>query len=561
MLTGMDDLIKNLRNIVGPRHVMTGEVATRRYRYGWRGGSGPALAVVRPGSLYELWQVARLCVAAGKIIITQAANTGLTGGSTPDGDYDREVVIINTLRLDGIRLINNGTQTLCHAGATLYKLEDMLRPLGREPHSVIGSSCIGASVVGGVCNNSGGALIQRGPAYTECALFARLNADGKLELVNHLGINLGTTPEEILQRLDQRDYSADGHAPAGHASDPDYLQHVRDVHAPTPARFNADPRRLHEAAGCAGRLIVFAVRLDTFKARHQRACFYIGTNDPAQLMALRRDFLTHLPELPISAEYMHRDAYDIANIYGRDAFWIIYRLGTRFLPRFLAWKAWVDGMGARLGWPGFGDRLLQVLSRFLPRHLPPRLKDFRQRFEHYLLLEVDRQQTAAVRQWLDKNLDPATSAWFACTPDEGKRAQLHRFVTASAAVRYRLVAGPQAAGLVALDIALPRDAHDWLEKLPSHLEPALLAKLYYGHFFCHVFHQDYIIRAGHDPAEIKQQLLAVCDARGAAYPAEHNVGHVYQAAPALEAFYRQLDPCNAFNPGIGKTPRKAYWRS
>jgi D-lactate dehydrogenase len=39
---------------------------------------------------------------------------------------------------------------------------------------VIGSSCIGASVIGGICNNSGGSLVQRGPAYTEMSLFARL---------------------------------------------------------------------------------------------------------------------------------------------------------------------------------------------------------------------------------------------------------------------------------------------------------------------------------------------------------------------------------------------------
>ena len=66
---------------------------------------------------------------------------------------------------------------------------------------MIGSSCIGASVLGGVCNNSGGALVQRGPAYTEMALFAQINEEGKLELVNHLGIDLGETPEEILTNL------------------------------------------------------------------------------------------------------------------------------------------------------------------------------------------------------------------------------------------------------------------------------------------------------------------------------------------------------------------------
>ena len=65
------------------------------------------------------------------------------------------------------------------------------------------SSWVGASVTGGVCNNSGGSLVQRGPAYTQLSLFARIDAQGRLELVNHLGVALGTSPEEILGRLDR----------------------------------------------------------------------------------------------------------------------------------------------------------------------------------------------------------------------------------------------------------------------------------------------------------------------------------------------------------------------
>ena len=103
----------------------------------------------------------------------QAANTGLTGGSTPFGnDYDRPIVIINTLRVNSIQLINNGNQILALAGSSLYDLENKLKPLEKEPHSVIGSTSIGASIVGGVCNNSGGSLVHRGPAYTEFALYA-----------------------------------------------------------------------------------------------------------------------------------------------------------------------------------------------------------------------------------------------------------------------------------------------------------------------------------------------------------------------------------------------------
>ena len=53
-------------------------------------------------------------------------------------DYDREIVIINTLRIKKIQLINDGQQVICLPGATLDQLEKQLKPLGREPHSVIG---------------------------------------------------------------------------------------------------------------------------------------------------------------------------------------------------------------------------------------------------------------------------------------------------------------------------------------------------------------------------------------------------------------------------------------
>jgi hypothetical protein len=101
---GGDALKSRLREIVGPAHVITGDEATRRFRTGYRFGSGPVLAVVRPGTLVEQWKVLQACVDSGRIVIMQAANTGLTGGSTPDGDdYDREIVLINTMRIGSAR--------------------------------------------------------------------------------------------------------------------------------------------------------------------------------------------------------------------------------------------------------------------------------------------------------------------------------------------------------------------------------------------------------------------------------------------------------------------------
>ncbi|MEL6648733.1 MAG: FAD-binding protein, partial [Pseudomonadota bacterium] len=163
--------IGKLRQIVGKAHVLTDGRATERFRRGFRSGEGAALCVVRPGTLLEYWKVLQACVADDKIIIMQAANTGLTEGSTPKEAYGRDVVLINAMRIDGIQTLQNGHQILSFPGATLFALEKLLRPLGRTPHSVIGSSSIGASILGGVCNNAGGALCERGPSYTELALF------------------------------------------------------------------------------------------------------------------------------------------------------------------------------------------------------------------------------------------------------------------------------------------------------------------------------------------------------------------------------------------------------
>ena len=154
-------------------------------------------------SLLEMWKILKILVKNNKIILLQASNTSLTGGSTPNGKYDRDLFIINTLKLSNIILINNAKQVIALPGSTLYSLESKLKNFQRAPHSEIGSSCIGASIVGGICNNSGGALIKRGPAYTELALYAKVNKKGKLELVNNLDINLGNSPEKILSNLDK----------------------------------------------------------------------------------------------------------------------------------------------------------------------------------------------------------------------------------------------------------------------------------------------------------------------------------------------------------------------
>ena len=558
------DFISDLKSVTGGKYILTAHSSKEHYCTGWRYGSGEALAVAKPATLLEIWKILQLCVSADIIVIMQAANTGLTGGSTPDGnDYDRPIVIINTMRVNSIQIINEGKQIIGFSGSTLFGLEDKLAPYGREPHSVIGSSCIGASIVGGVCNNSGGALVKRGPAYTELSIYAQININGDLVLVNDLGIDLGNSPDEILTNLQTHNYNKNNILFSDKlASDNEYKERVRDVDANTPARFNADGRRLHGASGCAGKIAVFAVRLDTYPIPKRQQVFYVGTNSSYVLGKIRREILSKFKHLPTSGEYVHRDCYDAAKKYSKDTFIAIDKMGPSFIPKLFEIKRKVDRISNKFVFfpDKFSDKLMQFLSKFWPNHLPKRMEQFRDKYEHHWVIEMSDEGIDEAKIYFDKFFTENEGSFFECTEKEAKKAILHRFVAASALNRYHAINSSKTGGMMSVDIAFPRNEKDWFENLPPEIDDLIELKLYYGHLFCHVLHQNYVVKKGVDTKLLKEKLLKSFDARGAEYPAEHNVGHEYFAKPSLSNFYKELDPTNGFNPGIGKTSKYKNWK-
>ena len=557
-------IINDLKSITGSRYILTAKWNKQAYSKGWRYGEGEALAVAKPGTLLEIWEILEVCVSSDIIVIMQAANTGLTGGSTPYGyDYDRPIIIINTMRIDNIHIINDGKQIIGFSGSTLFGLENKLLSYGREPHSVIGSSCIGASIVGGVCNNSGGALVKRGPAYTELSLYAKINSKGKLILVNDIGIDLGETPKEILTNLQQRKYS-EKHIkfPDKLASDNEYQQRVRDVKADTPARFNSDGRRLFGASGCAGKIAVFAVRLDTYLSPKRTQVFYIGTNNQDAFASIRKNILSNFKNLPTSGEYLHRECYDAAKKYSKDTFIAIDKLGPNFIPWLFDFKRKVDLLSEKFNFlpSKLSDKIMQFLSCFWPNHLPKRMEIFRNEYEHHWIIEMSDDGIEEANIFFKKFFKENDGSFFVCTKKEAKKALLHRFVAASAIGRFHALNHNNLGDMISMDIAFPRNEKNWFEKLPKRLNDVFEMKLYYGHLFCHVLHQNYILKKGSDAKSIKKELLDIYDSRGAEYPAEHNVGHEYFAKPSLIKFYKELDPINGFNPGIGRTSKLKNWK-
>ena len=556
-------VINEFELFIGKKFVITNKWHKQPFINGWRYGSGDALVVLKPGNLLELWKLVEICVLNDFIIIMQAANTGLTGGSTPNGnDYDRPVIIINTLRINDIQIINNAKQIVALSGSTLYDLEKKLKPFNRDPHSVIGSTSIGASIVGGVCNNSGGSLVQRGPAYTELALYAKLNKDGNLELINELGINLGENPETILSNLQNKNYKQEDIIYNDKlASDDKYSEIVRGIDETTPARYNSDKRLLYGASGSSGKLVVFAVRLDTYPKPRRNKVFYLGTNNPDVFWKIRRDILSKFKNLPTLGDYLHRDCYDAAKKYSKDNFIVIEKLGTNFLPTLFKLKRNVDIIATKLKFfpDKFSDRLMQFLSLFFPNHLPKKMEQFRERFEHHWIVEMSDEGIDEAREYFDRFFKDYDGDFFECNEKEGKKASLHRFVSASAIGRYHALKHKEVGEMMSLDVAFPRNEKKWFEELPTEIDDQIEKKFYYGHLFCHVQHQNYILKKGVNSEKLKKEILQSYKIRGAEFPAEHNVGHEYKAKTSLINFYKSLDPTNTFNPGIGISSKLKNW--
>lgn len=557
-------LLLELQSVLKSHQILTNEISKSPYLKGFRVGKGEAIAVLIPETLLELWNILERCVKNNVIMILQAANTGVTGGSTPDAnDYDRDVVVVSTRKLKGLQLLEDATQVLAFPGTTLTELENALKPFRREPHSVIGSSCIGASVIGGICNNSGGSLIHRGPAYTEKSLFAQIDEDGNLKLINNLGVDLGSSPEEIFQNLENKSYvTGQNEAWQGKIWAENYAENLRDTTSPTPTRYNGNPEYLHESAGCSGKLVVFAVRLPTFEAAAEATTYLIGSNDELQLIQLRKYLLENLSELPSQAEYIHKNAFELTQRYAKHMYKVIETLGAEKIPELFAFKSKIDGFFKRMPMlpNNLLDRFIQLFNRLTPSWVEPRLQQFHHQYEHLLMMKIDMKDNAEMQKHLLAFFSGQNAQFLQCDKKEEKNIFMIRFAVGGCLIYFADSQGINPnERLVSFDIAFKRNDQQWVIDLPQHLKEQVLLESCCGHFFCFVSHQDYLLKEGVDVNQFKDEVFVYLEQRGAKYPAEHNVGHLYHASPEYQAHFKQLDPTNSFNPGIGKTSKRKHW--
>ncbi|SQC63675.1 D-lactate dehydrogenase [Klebsiella pneumoniae] len=116
------------------------------------------------------------------------------------------------------------------------------------------------------------------------------------------------------------------------------------------------------------------------------------------------------------------------------------------------------------------------------------------------------------QRWLTEYFQQAEGDFFACTPEEGSKAFLHRFAAAGAAdppirrcmptkskIFWRWISPCAVTIPSGSNICRPKSTASWC--ISSN----------YGHFMCHVFHQDYIVRKGVDAHALKEKNAGVTE--------------------------------------------------
>ncbi len=154
------DFNSRLHAIVGDAGLITSAQDMAPYLSDWRGNlAGAARCVVRPDGSAEVAQVVGLCAQNRIPIVPQGGNTGLVGGSVPDGSGD--AVVLSLKRMNRIRAVDSANDTLvAEAGCILMDIQqaaddhDRLFPLRLAAE---GSCTIG----GNLSTNAGGTAVLR----------------------------------------------------------------------------------------------------------------------------------------------------------------------------------------------------------------------------------------------------------------------------------------------------------------------------------------------------------------------------------------------------------------
>ncbi|MFK7755257.1 MAG: FAD-binding oxidoreductase [Sedimentitalea sp.] len=156
----MMDILKDLRHIVGERHVLVAHDQTVGFSTDVTGKwVGQVRAVVRPANTSEVAAVMRLAYETGTPVIPQGGNTGLTGATCADAKDN--AILLSLARLNTIRDIRPDSRTaIVEAGVVLETLHRAVAQHGLIYPMTFGAK--GSCTIGGnMGTNAGGSNVLR----------------------------------------------------------------------------------------------------------------------------------------------------------------------------------------------------------------------------------------------------------------------------------------------------------------------------------------------------------------------------------------------------------------
>jgi len=530
---------------------------SRPFLVGQRMGSGKALAICRPSYLQEAVDVLQYCVDNNLAVITQGANTGLTGGSVPRPDIDRSCVVLNMRNLKTITPVgsDDDSKLVCLPGAGILDLSNQADKKGRESHSILGSVFLNPSVAAGIAFGSGGTQVRKGPAYTERVLYAKVGKDGKVEVVNNLGIK-ANSQAELFKKLESGDVTLADVNESDHKFWFDsYPKHVTKLDDDV-ARYNSYTGSKCEASRCEGKVLILASIHQTFPKAKDKEVYWVTGNNFQDFVDLRKRVVlsdSTGKTLPASCEYMNKTTIELTESHGAAACAAILIGGMKNLGRLYKVQAFAD----RFLPLGLSDTALYLSGKLVPPSfiLPKSILKDRGN-NHHVLLDISEYgsgEMGELKQRLDKYLEEHKEVKAVkLTKKEVVKSNIFRFTNAAAFKIYCLLTKRPG---VSLDYALRKNHCDEYPAIPAPVHKRMI----YGHFGCNVVHDDVCFEMGVDPHRVKYEVKKVIEQGGGLLPAEHGHGTEYSGTNDYKKMLMKLDPLNVMNPGVaGTSANKDY---
>ena len=109
---------------------------------------------------------------------------------------------------------------------------------------------------------------------------------------------------------------------------------------------------------------------------------------------------------------------------------------------------------------------MQYMSCLWPNHLPKRMEQYRDKYEHHWIVEMSSAGVDEARTYLDNFFAKNEGNYFKCTKEEGDKAILHRFVAGGSIGRYHVMKAKELGPIMTIDVAFPHNEKEWFETLP-----------------------------------------------------------------------------------------------